>query len=244
MSTETQEIAPEVPAVVPAVSQPPAPEPAPAPAKQEPAKQKQEPAEAIEYEPSGDAGLDYALSFLSKAGIGPEDPALIAASDGDFGLLEAILAQKGIPGWEQAVNLGKQAQARFKEQAAAAAEKVTAAVTEVATSLGVDWEASVQWARDNATDEEKEVVNQLLAKPETAKIAALYLAYGYSQATGVTVAPSKTAVAGDAPVHTAAATGQIDRVEFAREAGKLHKIHGDAYSSTPQYAALVARLKR
>src|SRR5690606_29641493 len=87
------------------VSQDPA---KPNPAKEEPTPQEEEEGE-IEFEATGDPGLDYALSFIARAGIDDQHPAFIAAANGDFGLLKATLAEKGLPGWEQAIALGEKA---------------------------------------------------------------------------------------------------------------------------------------
>lgn len=228
----------------------PATAPAAEPAKGAPAPDTQEPTtqepQAIEYAPTGDPGLDYALGFLAKAGIDADDPALVAASDGDFGLLEAILAQKGIPGWEQAVALGKQAQGRMQEKAKESQAAVEAAVLGVAEAHGVDWEEAVAWGKENAEPGEIEAINKLFADPATAKIAAHYLISNFASAPGVDVPPRQNAVKDEAVGSPAAAPAQgaIDRKQFAVEAGKLHKQFGDAYTQRPEYAALARRLQR
>lgn len=233
--------APEVPAV-------PAPAPAPAPvtvdvaapapaAPPAPAPQAQE--------STGDPGLDYALGFINKAGIEEEHPAMQAAFKGDFGLLKALLAEKGTAGWEQAVALGEKAFESFKQKAESDAKVIGESVTQVATSLGVDWEEAVGWARDNAAPEEATALNEMLQSPATAKMAALWITHNYASKANVDQPPSKQAVpAAAAPQAANGPAAPIDRVTFAAEAGKLHKQFGDAYTQRPEYAALARRLQR
>jgi len=233
--------APVVPAVAPTVAIGP---PAVAPVIPAPVEPKPE-GKAPAVEPTGDPGLDYALGFIYKAGIQDDHPAMQAAYQGDFGLLKALLAEKGAAGWEQAVALGEQAYGKFKASAEADAKSVGEAVTQVAEAMGVDWEEAVKWARGAASKEEAATVNEMLQSPATAKMAALWIAHNYSNQQGVDVAPRQKAVSDAAvPQPPAASGGTIDRVEFSREAGKLHKKYGDTYNQTPEYRALANRLAR
>lgn len=214
------------------------------PAKVDPTQQEEEEGE-IEFEATGDPGLDYALSFIARAGIDDQHPAFIAAANGDFGLLKATLAEKGLPGWEQAIALGEKAYQGIKEKEAETVKAVQGAVLQVAEAVGVDWEAAVTHARDNATEDEVAQLNKLFSDPFTAKIAALYITHAYSTAPGVDVPARKQAVKPEAaPAPSAQTGGTLSRVEFAQEAGKLHKKFGDAYTGTPEYRALAARLQR
>lgn len=243
MSTEAP-ATPDVPAVpaVPAPAPAPAPVPpsttvAPAPAPQAPTPPPQE--------STGDPGLDYALGFINKAGIEEEHPAMQAAFKGDFGLLKALLAEKGTAGWEQAVALGEKAFESFKQKAEADAKVIGESVTQVATQLGVDWEEAMGWARDNAAPEEATALNELLQSPATAKMAALWITHNYAAKANVDQPPSKQAVpAAAVPQAPNGPASPIDRVTFAAEAGKLHKQFGDAYAQRPEYAALARRLQR
>lgn len=246
MSTEAPAVAPAVALVAeaPVVAPGPAPAPAPtvsvapeAPAPKAPADDQRE--------STGDPGLDYALGFINKAGIEEEHPAMQAAFKGDFGLLKALLAEKGTAGWEQAVALGEKAFESFKQKAEADAKVIGESVTKVAAGIGVDWEAAVSWARDNAAPEEATALNELLQSPATAKMAALWITHNYAAKANVDQPPSKQAVPPTAaPQVTGGPAQAIDRVTFAEEAGKLHKQFGDNYTKRPEYAALARRLQR
>lgn len=237
-----QPAAPEVDSTAPAA--PAATNPPAAPATPEPTKAAS-PDESIEYESTGDPGLDYALGFIAKAGIDAEHPALVAASEGDFGLLEALLAEKGIAGWEQAIALGKRAHQSILAKQEETVKQVQEAVSQVAEGLGIDWEQAVTYARENATEEEVTKINELFKDPVTAKIAALYVSYSYANSPGVNVPARKSAVKENAaPAAAAPAGGPLTRAEFAAEAGKLYRKFGDGASQRPEYAALAARLQR
>lgn len=244
MSQENAEVqAPEVAPVTPeAPAKPTAPVAEP-PAN--PELTKQEPTGAIEYESTGNARLDYTLSFIARAGIDAEHPAMIAAAEGDLGLLKATLAEKGVPGWEQAIKLGEEALEELRKGEEEKLEQVRQSVVQVAEALGVDWEAAVTYARDNGAPEEIEKINGMLGDPFTAKIAAFYIANVYRESANVDVPPQKSPVK---PEAVAAQAGQqggtISRAEFAAEVGKLHKRFGDSYNQTPEYRALAARLQR
>lgn len=252
MSQETA--APEVEATAPAAPAttniapaapvaPVAPEPAPTPEPEKPkGKEKEEP---IEFEQTGNARLDYALSFVARAGIDAEHPALVAAANGDFGLLKATLAEKGVAGWEQAVALGEEALGEIRKAETEKVEQVQQSVLQVAEAVGVDWEAAVSYAKETATEEEVAKINGLFADPFTAKIAALYITHAYKGGAAGDIPPAKSAVKENAaPVTGGQQGGTLSRAEFAAEAGKLHKKFGDSYNQTPEYKALAQRLQR
>lgn len=249
MSVEAEgTVAPEAGTTAPAA---PTPTPTPTPAKADQAKAEPvtpDPAgttEVPEYEPTGDPGLDYALSFLARAGIDDEHPAFQAAANGDFGLLKATLAEKGVPGWEQAVALGEKALENIRAKEAETIKAVQESVLQVAEGVGVDWEAAVAHAKETGEPEQIEKLNSLFADPFTAKVAALYITHAYANAPGVDVPAKRTAVKEDAaPAPAGAQGGTLTRAEFAHEAGKLYRKFGDNAQSTPEYRALAARLQR
>jgi hypothetical protein len=242
MSTE----APAVPATeVPQAPTPATPVPVPAPVPVSIAPEPVAPkAQDPKQESTGDPGLDYALGFVNKAGITEDHPAMQAAFQGDFGLLKAALAEKGVAGWEQAVALGEKAFETFKQTAEAEAKVIGESVVQVAQAVGVEWEDAVAWARDNAKPEEATTINELLQSPATAKMAALWITHNFAQQANVDMPPSKQAVPAAATPQAAGPAAPIDRVTFATEAGKLHKQFGDAYTQRPEYAALARRLQR
>lgn len=143
----------------------------------------------VEFELTGDVGLDMALAFIGKAGISESHPAMVAATNGDFTILKATLAAKGVQGWEQFVALGEAAYTRRAAEAAKTQEAVKAAVYKEAGGKD-EWEAVQKWASANATAEEKAEINALLNKGGlAAKGAVKYLVDAYSRANNVEVNP-------------------------------------------------------
>lgn len=115
------------------------------------------------YEPTGDAGLDYALNFIGKHGYGDSHPAVIAATKGDFSLIEAELATKGVAGADAVVALAKQAYARHVE-AAQKQEAELAGFAAQAAGGAENWAVVRAWAAQEATPQEKAQVNAALAQ--------------------------------------------------------------------------------
>lgn len=194
--------------------------------------------EPVEYEPTGDAGLDMALTFIGKAGIGPDSPAVLAAQSGDFSVLKALLAEKAIPGWEQYVALGEAAYKRTAEADAAKAAEGRAAIFKEAGGEE-QWNAVKAWAGENATPEEKADINkQLAAGGLAAKTAVRYLVSLYERASNVVQEPKDaTTGAGKAPK----AAGPMGPREYAQEVQALRNKLGGGFETSKEYAALQQR---
>lgn len=234
------------PAPAPAAPAPAPAEPAPAQAPAEPAPAPQEPAqeaETHEFAETGDPTMDYVLGYVGEQGIGYDHPALQAALKGDFGQLEVELAKKNAPGSDRVLAMAQ----RVYEQHEAAENERNAAtgnmLIEAAGSLE-DWETTVEWARENGTDDEKAAVNDMLAAGGAqAQIAAQFLVSQHRAAQGTEFEgqPASTPSAAAAP---SASNEPLTRVQFAQEAEKLYRQHGNDYMQTPQYAALVNRRQR
>ena len=115
------------------------------------------------YEATGDAGLDYALNFIGKHGYGDAHPAVMAAQKGDFTLIEAELATKGVAGADAVVALAKQAFARHAE-VAQKQEAELAGFAAQAAGGAENWGVVRAWAAQEATPQEKAQVNAALAQ--------------------------------------------------------------------------------
>lgn len=192
----------------------------------------------------GDPGLTYAMKFLAGNGFNAENPAVEAAFNGDFSLLKAELAQKGVQGWEQALGLAEQSYERHTKENDAKAEKVGKLVTEVAESMGVDWEQAVAHVGKSASAEEKSALNSLLADPATAHIAARFISGSFIEAGDTEIEPAARAVGAETSAHAGPAGGALSRAEYKQELGKLRKTLGDDYINSPQAAALYRRLAK
>jgi len=194
----------------------------------------------VEYEPTGDTGLDLALQFIGKAGIASGHPAIVAAASGDFSILKATLAAKGLQGWEQFVALGEDA---YKRNQAKSEEKANAlkALVHQAAGGAEQWAEIQKWASANADPDEKAEINAMLnAGGLQAKQAARYLAECYAQANNVEVNPADpTRAAGRGS--PAADNGPLSPRQYADEVARLNaKLHGRLEGSK-EYQALQAR---
>lgn len=196
--------------------------------------------EAVAYEPTGDVGLDMALDFIGKAGLDADHPAVKAATTGDFTILKATLAQKGVAGWEQFVALGEVAYQRAKEEETKAQAALVSLVHDVAGGAK-EWASVQKWAGDNATPEEKAQINALLNQGGlAAKGAVKYLVDAYNRASNVVTEPkngmsdaARTAPAGD--------SGALDPKAYAKEVQTLHAKLGGRLEGSPEYEKLRQR---
>lgn len=138
----------------------------------------------ITYNPTGDAGLDMALTFVGKHGFGPDHPSMIAAINGDFSLLRAELAAKNLPGSDAYLALAEKAYASFDAKHKAQREQDKAAVIKVVGGEE-QWTAVQEWAKANAEPQEQAALNEMLSKGGyQAVVAAGFLASQYERATG------------------------------------------------------------
>lgn len=200
----------------------------------------------VAYQPTGDAALDVALGFIGNLGIDGTDPAVVAAANGEFALLEAKLATLGdkAQGWQQMVNLAKdayqRAQVRFKDHV----EKTDKAILGVVQSAD-NWNAIKAWAASNATPEEKAAVNAMIdAGPVQARAAATLLLNAYRKATGTVInpaSPTRTNASGEAPTDNG---GKLSPREYSQAVADLHRKLGSRMESSPEYRALRQRLAR
>lgn len=190
---------------------------------------------------SDDQGLNYSLGFLARHGFTADNPAVDAAMGGDFSLLKAELAQKGIQGWEQALQLGEQAYGRAVDKQKAQQAEVGKVVTQVAEESGVDWEAAVSHVGASASPAEKAAINNLLSDPATARIAASFITGSFLNADGVERAPLVNAAGDNATAAAKPANGKLSRAEFTKEMAALRGKLGDSYINSPEAQALFAR---
>lgn len=198
----------------------------------------------VQFDATGDPGLDVALGFMGKLGLSAEHPAMAAAINGDFGMLKATLATMGDKsrGWEQMVALGEDAFARQAAKATELATKTTAAVHSIAGGEA-QWNAVQSWAKDNASPEEKAEINKLFDSGIFgARAAALLLTDKYRTATGTVVQPGNALRPGASTTPTDS-NARLSAPEYAAAVRVLHQKMGNAMDASPEYAALRARLR-
>lgn len=249
-NTQPTTPAPAAPAAPAAPTTPPAAPPAatsvligdqPAPTTPPAASPTPTTSTGVEYEPTGDVGLDMALNFMGKQGLTADHPAMVAAQNGDFTILKATLAQKGAQGWEQFVALGE---AAYTRATAEANTKAAAGREAIFKEVGGEdaWKQIQTWAGANATPEEKTEINALLAQGGlAARTAARYLATAYNGANNVVVNPADplaNAGRASAPI---ASNGPLDARAYANEVALLNRKLGGRMEQSREYATLQQR---
>lgn len=223
----------------PAQGQPPASPPASvlldAPAENVPPNP--DTSQEFSYDPTGDAGLDYALNFIGKLGYGDAHPAVKAAQSGDFSLLRAELATKGVAGSDAVLALAEQAYTRFAAEDAKKAEELAGFAAQAAGSAD-NWAVVRAWAAQEATPQEKAQVNAalsqggLVAQGVISQLVALYQQRH-------TLPKDAADVAKPGAVGTAAPSNEpMTAKAYAQAVEALRQKLGNRTEDSPEYAAL------
>ena len=196
-------------------------------------------AEEFSYDPTGDAGLDYALNFVGKLGYGDAHPAIIAAQQGDFTLIKAELATKGVAGSDAVIALAEQAHARASEKHKAS-EAELAQVAATAAGSAENWTLVREWAASNADTAEKAQVNAALAQGgfiAKAVIDGLVGLYRSKHTLPKEAEPVATAGA----AASSAAASPMTAQAYAKAVQELTAKYGARTEDTAEYAAIQAQ---
>ena len=221
--------APPAPGVLladPAVAPPPAPNP--------------DTSNEFTYDATGDAGLDYALNFVGKLGYGDTHPAMQAAQKGDFSLIRAELATKGVAGSDAVLALAEQAYTRFAAEDAKKATELSGFAAQAAGSAE-NWAVVRAWAAAEATPQEKAQVNAAIAQGGLVAqgvISQLVNLYQQKHTLPKDAAPVAKPGAGSGAATTA---GPMTAQAYAQAVEQLRQKYGSNTDSTPEYAALQSR---
>lgn len=229
----------------PAQGQPPAAAPAAAPAvlldaPAENVASNPDTSQEFVYDPTGDAGLDYALNFVGKLGYGDTHPAIEAARGGDFSLLRAELATKGVAGADAVMALAEQAYTRFAAEDAKKSEELVGFAAQAAGSAE-NWAVVRAWAAQEATPQETTQVNAalsqggLVAHGVIRQLVALYQQQH-------TLPKDAADVARPGAVGTAAPSSEpMTAKAYAQAVEALRQKLGSRTEDSPEYAALGAQ---
>lgn len=194
-----------------------------------------------DYEPTGSANLDYALQYVGDLGYGPAHPAILEAQKGNFALIRAELARKGVPGAEAVVSI---AESSYKELQGKHQEQAQALTNFAHESAGGadNWAQVQQWARTNADPAEKAQINTALAQGGVlAKATIKFLVDTYSQQHTLNRSPKSAVQPGAASAQVVTA-GPLSRGEYGRAVAELSsKYPGRDISGLPEYQSLQQR---
>lgn len=209
------------------------------------ADDKGEPAPIV-WPETGDPGLDMALEFFGKHGIDSSNPAFRAVVDkGDFSLLEAMFASKGVEakGWEKYLALAQRAYQDDVE--ADKAKSVTIATAVHAVVGGAEQWATIQaWAKTEASPEEKASLNAMLtADPVQARAAAMLIAAQFEKRGGTVVNPASATRYGASSNGVPSPATPLTRREATVETQALaRRIGSHNLNNSPEYRAIWARV--
>lgn len=243
-NTSPESTQPEVPEQTPAPAPvPPAPAPVPPVDTPEPAAVPEPDTPVGEYPSYDHPGIDLATKFLAKVGIGPDHPAIQAASEtGDSTYLKAVLAELGdkARGWEQYVALAEKGFEEIQEKHVAREIETENTVYELVGGED-NWRAIQEWASSTADPEEKEEINAAFeAGGLQAKMAAAFLQQMHAAAVGVR--EPAPAVNEEAAPPTRAANGPLTPRDYATAVAALSARVGPQNVHThPEYEALKQR---
>lgn len=191
--------------------------------------------EPFQYEPTGDAGLDYALDFIGKLGYSDAHPAVRAAITGDFSLIRAELSTRGVQGADAVVKLAEDAHARFVAKEAEQAQVLQSYAHEAAGGEQ-NWDVVRAWASKEATPAEKADVNAALAKGGmVAKAMIRELVHLYKQSN--TLPQDGKAVSKTAGTPASNAT-PLTAQAYAQAVDELYRKLGPGAANSPEYAQL------
>lgn len=193
------------------------------------------------YEKTGNSGLDMALDFVGRQGLGLDHPAIQAAINGDFGPVKAIMAEKGVQGYDAYLALAEKAFQEFDQKKQARANDVRAMGVTIAGSEE-DLNAVLDWAGQNADEAEKKVANLALESGGILAEAMLhYLVNGYRGATGTSYTPQKTAVKETAPAAPATNGQPLSPHDYGLAVYELRSKLGSRTESSQEYQNLNRR---
>lgn len=197
--------------------------------------------EAVVYNPTGDTGLDMTLKFIGDLGYRPEHPAMAAAIEGDFSLLEAELAAKGVKGYEAYIKLGQKAYAEVSTKTKERMAKDKVAIETIAGGEA-QWKQVSAWAADNADDAEKATLKAQLSKGGLeAQMAATWLVGAFNKSGAVSTegaGPSVTVVKSS----PAAGAGALNPKEYAAAVEVARRDYkGQNFETSPAYQGLRTR---
>lgn len=195
------------------------------------------------FEKTGDAGLDFAIDFVSGLGITPTDPAYIAAEQGDFDLLRIKLATMGdkARGWEQVLAVAEKAHGNIAE--AKAAEVATLVKTVHDAAGGEEsWVELRDWAKANASPEEAKAINAMLnGSALQAKAAVGYLRSLFTASPDTSSAPAAAVPANTGGSQASTSNGPLSPSDYKAAIQELSRKLGPRIDDSPEYSALKLR---
>lgn len=191
----------------------------------------------MEYNPTGDAGLDLALAFVGRLGFRDDRPEIKAAMTGDFGPLETTLKTLGdkAKGYQQYLTVAKDYVTRATAANKASLDATQAAVVKTVGGVA-EWNAIHAWVKEHADATERKQINTAFA---AGGLAATAMAEALSQkfkAAGLSVTKPASVRSPDAAATPAAGApgGAITADQFKVGMKALVAKHGFRAERQPE----------
>lgn len=196
----------------------------------------------IKVADTGDATLNLLYGFLARNGVNPaESDAVKAATNGDFTLLRAQLAEKNLPGWQEHIAIAEKGYADFLTGEKARGEAAKVAVVD-AVGGEEAWAEVHAWAAANADPEERPTINAALNQGGlVAAAVAQFLQSQFRAATGASTNPTGGADASKESLKSDQSTGALSPVAYAKAVEELRRKLGPSMDQSKDYKALQSR---
>jgi hypothetical protein len=200
-------------------------------------------AEAVTYEPTGDAGLDVALDFVAGKGFAADHPAMQAASEGDFGPIREALKALGdkAKGYEKYVALAEKS---FNDTKAGHDTRRAKDIASIEGAVGGKeaWQEVKTWAAAATEDSpaQRAEVNAALRQGGMIAVAmAKHLTHLYNKSGAQTKEPA--AVVQPGATGRPEASGPLTAKAYAQESQALRAKLGYRFDGSQEQIALDAR---
>lgn len=206
--------------------------------------------DSFTYEATGNDMLDIALDYVGKLGFGPTHPAMKAAGEGNWLLLEAEIAKLGdkAKGGDKFIAIAQKAIADEQTQATEHATKTRALCVSTFGGTEEQFDGMMKWMTTQAnegkiTKEERDDLNRMLARGGfQAQTATQAIAAVYAKAGGVTITPAKTS--GEAAAVNGADNGErFTSKSWAALNREMRAKYGANFEQRPEYKAAEQRAR-
>lgn len=188
-----------------------------------------------QFEPTGQAGLDYALRYLGKQGIGPDHPAVVAAQQGNWAAIDVLTQERKLDA--DVLALGKAGFTELQSRQQSTVAAFQGELDKAAKDAGLaDWNAVKTFAAANSNQDELKSVNAVLSKGDA---AAKLLAQALIQrAASVPTNRDGAAAVKQGATTVPPGTGAVTAQAYRDGVTTLQRKHGPRYTETPEFRAL------
>jgi hypothetical protein len=167
---------------------------------------------------------------------------MVAAGNGDFAMLRADLAAKGIQGSAEFLALAEQSWTKVKAERDAIEAKDKQSILD-AVGGEKNWNAIREWGAKNAEPTERtQIAAALNAGGFVARATARLLAESFAKASGTTIEPANVARSDAAGGSRGSSGGPLNGTQYISALAELKsRVGATNLDGNPEYLALVQR---